>query len=191
MVTSLTHGEPQHVTNPLVITRTVSKQIHLNDQNVRNFFPEAMRNEDVVKGALEIANQLGLDSSNTLFSHSVCPDEINHMPGDITREIHNHFGKMFSLGGLAGLPFTGFTGFNAYAAHVPDGGHIFVLFAPHCGVTSEGLCGYFHREGQRAPTTACGAAIGALKAVKDLEQAPEMDTMSFDVQMDFIKSLVW
>jgi hypothetical protein len=104
----------------MVVTRTISKQIHLNDQNVRKCFPEAMRNEDVVKGVIEITSKLGLNATNTLFSHSVCPDEINHMPGDITREIHNHFGKMFSLGGLAGLPFTGQTGFQAYAAHVPD-----------------------------------------------------------------------
>jgi hypothetical protein len=97
-----------------------------------------MRNEDVVKGAIEITTELGLTRANTLFSHSVCPDEINHMDGDITREIHAHFGKMFSLGGLAGLPFTGLTGFRAYAAHVPDKGNLFVLFAPHCGVTKEG-----------------------------------------------------
>ena len=127
-----------------------------------------MRNEDVVKGAIEITSELGMTSTNTLFSHSVCPDEINHMPGDITREIHSYFGKMFSLGGLAGLPFTGSTGFKAYAAHVPDKGNIFVLFAPHCGVSREGLCGYYHRHGQRELTTACGAAIGALNSVRDL-----------------------
>ena len=189
-LTSLTKA-PHQVAPTAAITRTVSMQVHLNDQNVRKCFPEAMRNEDVVKGAIEITTKLGLDAANTLFSHSVCPDEINHMPGDITREIHNHFGKMFSLGGLAGLPFTGFTGFNAYAAHVPDQGNIFVLFAPHCGVSREGLCGYYHRHGQRGLTTACGAALGALDAVKDLKEAPETQTMSFDVQMDFIKRIVW
>ena len=58
---------------------------------------------------------MGLNPDNTLFSHSVCPDEINHQEGNLTREIHNYFGRMFQLGGLAGLPFTGPTGFNAYA----------------------------------------------------------------------------
>ena len=66
-----------------------------------------------------------------------------------------------------------------------------MLFAPHCGVTREGLCGYYHRHGQNELTTACGAALGALSAVKDLSEAPEIDIMSFDVQMDHIKRLVW
>jgi hypothetical protein len=112
---------------------------------VRKFFPKAMRSEDVGDGVKSICNKIGLNEKNTLFGHSVCPDEINHEEGNITREIHNCFGRMFSLGGLAGLPFTGLTGFGAYAAHVPDNGHMFVLFAPHCGVSREGLCGYYQR----------------------------------------------
>jgi hypothetical protein len=90
---------------------------------------------------------LGLTPENTLFSHSVCPDEINHEEGDITNVLALHFGEIFSLGGLAGIPFSGKTGFGAYAAHVPDGGNIFVLFAPHCAVSEEGKCGKYHRLG--------------------------------------------
>ena len=84
---------------------------------------------------------------NTLFSHSVCPDEINHEEGDITDELIKHFGEIFYLGGLGGIPFSGKTGFGAYASHVPDGGNIFVLFAPHCAVSEQGHCGYYHRHG--------------------------------------------
>lgn len=127
-----------------------------------------MRNFDVVCGAVEIAHKLGLREENTLFSHSVCPDEINHEDGDITHVLRQHFGTHFSLGGLAGIPFSGKTGFGAYAHHVPEGGNIFVLFAPHCAVSEEGHCGYYHRLGQKEESTACGAVLGAYNAVKDL-----------------------
>jgi len=150
-----------------------------------------MRNSDLIKAVCHIAESEGLTGDNTLFSHSVCPDEINHEEGDITDVLHNHFGEIFSLGGLAGIPFSGKTGFGAYAHHVPDGGNIFVLFAPHCAVSEEGKCGYYHREGQAEESTACGAAIGALGAVKDLAYEPMVDVMSYDVQMQYIKNLIW
>lgn len=140
-----------------------------------------MRNNDVVRGTADICHKMGLDDANTLFSHSVCPDEINHEPGDITEALRSHFGTHFSLGGLAGIPFSGKTGFAAYASHVPDGGNIFVLFAPHAAVSEEGHCGYYHRHGQAAETVACGAAVGAYEAVKDLETEPEIDVMGTDI----------
>lgn len=90
------------------------------DANVRKFFKTAMRNDDVVRAAITISSRLGFDGPNTLFSHSCCPDEINHEEGDITHALQTHFGEIFALGGLAGIPFSGKTGFGAYAAHVPD-----------------------------------------------------------------------
>lgn len=104
-----------------------------------------------------------------MFSHSICPDEINHEEGDITSELAKHFGEIFALGGLAGIPFSGKTGFAAYAHHLPVGGNIFVLFAPHCAVSKAGRCGYYLREGQREESTACGALIGAFERVKHLD----------------------
>jgi len=118
---------------------------------------------------------------NTLFSHSVCPDEINHEENDITNRLRNHFKGHFSLGGLGGIPFSGKTGFAAYAGHVPDDGYIFVLFAPHCAVSTEGRCGYYHRRGMSLLTPACGAAIGAYKAVKHEKQVPAFEFKSHDV----------
>ena len=120
-----------------------------------------MRQEDVAEAAIEIARSLGMEKGNTLFAHSVCPDEINHDDGDITDCLRDHFEGVFSLGGLAGIPFSGKTGFAAYASHVPDEGNIFVLFAPHVAISEEGNIGYYHRRGQTELTSACGAAIGA------------------------------
>ena len=115
---------------------------------------------------MAITKNLGMEKSNTLFSHSVCPDEINHEDNDITNKLRSHFNSVFSLGGLGGIPFAGKTGFHAYADHVPDDGNIFILFAPHCAVSSKGRCGYYHREGQAKLTAACGAALGAYYKVK-------------------------
>jgi len=51
------------------------------------------------------------------------------------------------MGGLGGLPFIGKVGFGAYAAHVPKGGNLFVLFAPHVGITPDGTIGKYARDG--------------------------------------------
>lgn len=158
---------------------------------MRTFFPKAMRQKDVEFAVIETTKSLGMNGPNTLFSHSVCPDEINHEAGDITQTLKTHFGEIFGLGGLAGIPFTGATGFAAYAAHVPEGGNIFVLFAPHTTITKEGKLGYYKRFGQSKESTACGAAIGAWEAVKDLEDEPKIDPKGIDYQMEFIKTLIW
>ena len=150
---------------------------------VRNYFPGAMRNDDTIKAVVSIAEGLGMNPVNTLFSYSVCPDEINHEFGDLAYVLHNHFGPSFSLGGLGGIPFSGKTGFGAYASHVPDDGYIFILFAPHCAVShktvgssqfddDDHICGYYHRLGQKKLSTACGACIGAYEAVKNLKEPP-------------------
>ena len=55
-----------------------------NDANVRQYFPNAMRNDDLFKAVRYIAETEGLTADNTLFSHSLCPDEINHEEGDIS-----------------------------------------------------------------------------------------------------------
>ena len=54
-----------------------------------------------------------------------------------------------------------------------------------------GECGKYHRPWQTSETSACGAAIGALNAVKDLDEAPELDPLGIDFQMQSIKNLVW
>ena len=67
---------------------------------------------------------------NCLVSHNI-------ISGDITDLFIESIGggKVFHLGGLAGVPFTGKTGFGAYSGHVSEGGHCFVLQAPHIGVS--------------------------------------------------------
>lgn len=116
-----------------------------NDASVRKFFKAAMRNEDSIKAAVGVSSKYGFTRENTLFAHSYCPDEINHEKGDISEYLTTYFSEYFGLGGLAGIPFVGKTGFGAFAAHVPEEGNIFVLFAPHVAVSEEGKVGYYKR----------------------------------------------
>jgi hypothetical protein len=128
-----------------------------------------------------------MDADNTLFSHSTCPDEINHEEGDITLVLDEFFGEMFIMGGLAGIPFAGKTGFAAFSHHVPANGNVFILFAPHVAISGHtGRCGYYRRLGMHLESTACGAAIGGFNAVKDSEAALAVLSED-DFQMDFIK----
>lgn len=51
------------------------------------------------------------------------------------------------MGGLGGIPFIGKSGYKALVNHLPVGGNLFILFAPHVGVTSHGNIGKIERPG--------------------------------------------
>ena len=82
------------------------------------------------------------------------------------------------MGGLGGLPFVGKVGFGAYSHHVPKDGHLFILFAPHVGLSPDGLVGKYARAGQDHLDSACGAAIGAFGTLQKHRKADG----SFDEQ---------
>jgi hypothetical protein len=81
--------------------------------------------------------------NSTLFAQSICPDEINHEDGDMSRLFTVHMGEVFHLAGLAGIPFSGKTGFNAFSHHIPDNGNLFILYGPHVGISNKGKVGEF------------------------------------------------
>ena len=89
----------------------------------------------------------GSRPSNTLFACSVCPDEINHYPNSLNNRLSRVAGKCFYMGGLAGIPFIGKVGYNAFTSHMPYGGNLVILFAPHVGITQDGEFGKFGRDG--------------------------------------------
>ena len=97
------------------------------------------------------------------------------------------------MGGLGGIPFIGRVGFGAVSAHVPHNGNLFILFAPHVGVTPDGKIGQYARDGQNHHDKACGAAIGALGKLKQNPptQGDERIDLTFcdpmDMQFCFIQ----
>jgi len=152
-------------------------------------FPGALPAPVVHARIRSAVGSFGLTAKNTLFGSSTCPDEINSEPGGLVALMEDAWGEVFPMGGISGVPFAGKTGFMAFSHHVPDDGHVLVLFGPHVGVSEDGEIGKVRRCGQCAKSTACGAIIGAFnsclgKSSKDDEFDPT------DMQMDWIKQHV-
>ncbi|EOD17527.1 hypothetical protein EMIHUDRAFT_234190 [Emiliania huxleyi CCMP1516] len=129
----------------------------------------------------------GLTAENTIYGQSICPDEINNEKGDLATLMADHWGECFPMGGIGGAPFVGKTGFGAFSHHVPDDGHIIILFGPHIAISDEGELGKYLREGQVHESTACGAVLGAYAACK-CGQAGEFDEM--DMQQSWLKQRI-
>lgn len=163
---------------------------------VQSFFPGACTNTAFLSRLVAFCGRHGFHADNTLLGTSVCVDEINSMPCSIDQLMREVLGENFVFGGLGGAAFGGKTAFHAYSNHVPANGHLFILFGPHVAVTTEGgaeakQCGYYHRIGQQEPSSACGAAMGALAWARSADKEPVIDVESNDLQMDFIKRHVF
>ena len=98
-----------------------------------------------------------MTAANTILAESSCPDEANHNNyiDDISNRLNFELGEVFNLGGLGGVPFVGRGGWNTLAAHVPQDGNVFVLFAPHIGISENGVLGKVLRPGQYTETDSC------------------------------------
>ena len=64
------------------------------------------------------------------------------------------------------------------------------MFSPHVGVDKHGVVGKINRDGQACTSSACGAAIGALKALREDPANGRFKSGPKDFQMDFIKHLL-
>lgn len=104
---------------------------------------------------------MGFTPKNTIFGTSICPDEINNEAGDLASLMKEHWGEVFPLGGIGGAPFAGKTGFRALSQHVPDDGHVLVLFGPHVAISAEGEIGeQVSRQRGSTMGSICGTAGG-------------------------------
>jgi len=135
-------------------------------------FDHAIKSLDTLNKVAAVIEPRGFTADNTLYAQSVCPDEINHEISDITELLTEYLDNVFHLGGLAGIPFTGNTGFGAFSHHVPEDGHLFVMMAPHVGISSDFKVGSYDRIGQDGAGSACGAAVGAYSFCCDRSSQP-------------------
>jgi hypothetical protein len=141
---------------------------------VRETFPDSRVVSDIVEVVTNELNSRGFTADNTLFSASVCPDEINHAYNNLSQMFTRAWGECFQMGGLAGVPFSGQTGFGAFSAHVPTDGNLFILYAPHIGISPTGEFGLYARAGQdNTCGTACGSAIAAHKHITNGGSVPD------------------
>lgn len=149
-----------------------SQYLEQSAENAQNrLFPTAMLSGDADKAISKTLATRGFTPENTLLGHSVCSDEVNNRKEQLIPLMVNRWQEGFTLGGLGGLPFAGKSGFGAYLHHVPDSGKLLVVFAPHVGIDAEGRVGSLQRDGQAAVSGACGAAIGAYKALLNQKNA--------------------
>lgn len=132
----------------------------------RRYFPTAILSSDMEDAVRRTLYARGYTPANTLFGHSVCSDEVNAKAEQLLNLMVSRWGEGFTLGGLGGLPFAGKSGFRAYLHHAPDSGRLLIMFAPHVGIDAEGRVGALQREGQTPLSKACGAALGAYKAIQ-------------------------
>jgi hypothetical protein len=130
--------------------------------------------------------QLGMTPANTLYADSICPDEINHEKGDLASIMKEYWGACFPMGGIGGAPFVGKTGFSAFSHHVPDDGHLVLLFGPHVAVSETGEVGKYAREGQSNESSACGAVIAAYHQC-NCGHTNCADDESYDMQQAWIR----
>jgi len=140
------------------------------DAAVKRYFPGAKQNSDISLLVLAALRERNYKRDNVLFATSLCSDEINESPDSLLAGLSKNFvdlkrGGVFKLGGLGGLPFVGVSGMGAYVSHCPEDGKLLILFGPHVGISQEGKVGKVERIGQVTPSTSCGAAVGAYKAI--------------------------
>jgi len=128
-------------------------------------FPGARPGKAVMSRAMAALKPYGVKRGNTIYGTSICSDEINGDAGHFPALMGKFFGKTFPLGGIGGAPYVGKTGFGAFSHHVPDDGHVLIVFGPHIGISVDGEPGKFLRDGQHKHSTACGAVIAAYQQV--------------------------
>lgn len=143
-------------------------------------FPTALLSGDCDRAIWKTLSARGFTPDNTLFGHSICSDEVNNRKEQLIPLMIDRWKEGFTLGGLGGIPFAGKSGFGAYLHHVPDSGKLLVFFAPHVGIDSQGKIGSLQRDGQATVSSACGAAIGAYKALQTKKSTPEDPLLTFD-----------
>ena len=140
------------------------------DKSLNTYFPGSITNSEITYRMTKVLRSRGYNEKNTIIGSSLCSDEINDTSSSFVTTLAKKvtslgYGGVFNLGGLGGLPFVGTSGFGAFTSHTPKNGKIIIIFGPHVGVSNDGVIGKVERVGKVAPSTSCGAAVGAYKAL--------------------------
>ena len=157
------------------------------DKLVKDTFPGAISNAELETKVIDILAKKGYTGENTLLATSLCCDELARRLED---DLIKVYGNNFNLGGLAGFPFAGNTGFGAMSAHIPDDGNCLVVFAPHVGITQDGLVGKVERQGIALVDSCCGSAIAASNYVAGITNGGASMTTKIQTFSDFQQGAV-
>lgn len=155
---------------------------------VRKHYPDALTTLDTVNKLFDLLEMhYNLDPFQIMSADSICSDDVNSI--EYPTRAHEMLGP-FKMGGLNGFPFTGLTGMGAFAHHVPEDGAVFIYYAPHIGISRDGIPGEINRIGQSKPSACCGAAKAALSKLSKNEIVEGVIT-DLDYQMNSIEQIFY
>eukprot|EP00929_Paragymnodinium_shiwhaense_P112928 TRINITY_DN8119_c0_g1_i1.p1 TRINITY_DN8119_c0_g1~~TRINITY_DN8119_c0_g1_i1.p1 ORF type:complete len:249 (-),score=53.66 TRINITY_DN8119_c0_g1_i1:397-1143(-) len=126
---------------------------------MREYYPGSMPDFAVVERVKSSLRPYGLTGESTIYAESICADEICHDAQQLTRLLSEHWGNVFTMGGIGGFAHGGPVALGAFKGHVPDDGNLFILYGPHVGISESGKVGVTLRCGQSKDSTACGALM--------------------------------
>lgn len=153
-------------------------------------FPGAMTGKWCKERIVAMVRPLGLTADSTLYGQSICPDEINNDKGTLASLMQEEWGACFPMGGIGSAPYVGKTGFGAFSAHVPEDGHVLVLFGPHIAISATGELGKVLRVGQEDESGACGAVLAAYNACLGDEARSPTSGDKFDTQQCWLEKKI-
>jgi hypothetical protein len=156
---------------------------------VRKHFPNALTTSETVNRMLDILReQFNISPHQIMLADSICSDDVNTM--EYPQRAYQMLGP-FKMGGLNGFPFAGLTGMNAFAHHVPEDGAVYIYYAPHIGITRDGITGEINRIGQTKPSACCGAAKAALAKLLNgkirVDEITELDYQQNNIEQIFFR----
>jgi hypothetical protein len=160
----------------------------LFNKAIQTYFPGAQQNSAIASRVLKALRARDYGENQVLMGSSLCADEINYTPESLVTLLSQSlldkkYGGVFNLGGLGGLPFVGTSGVGAFVSHAPASGKVLIFFGPHVGISQDGVVGTVERIGKLRPSTSCGAAVGAYKAI---EAQKKLGGNGYDEQEEYI-----
>ena len=85
----------------------------------------AIPDHRLAKACKKVLSPFGFTEDNTLVTTCLCCDEVCR---DLEDEFRAMYGSNFNICGIAGFPFGGATAFGSMCRHIPQQGHVLVLY---------------------------------------------------------------
>lgn len=158
-----------------------------SSQTLRDCFPQALPAQAVVNRLVVGLQAKGISPANTLVGSTICPDEINMVPGSLVHSLEQAWGAVCPLGGLGGAPHAGKTGFRMFLRQKPKDGYCIIVFGPHVGISESGELGKCAHPGQTKETPTCEWVMNAYDRWKD-KLAAEFDET--DMQQSWLNDKI-
>ena len=121
----------------------------------KHFGPNALPLNELAKKMFDLVD--GDDNGkkqlkDTLLVESTCSDGICR---EATANLEERWGGAFRIGGLSGFPFGGTSAVKEIANQAPDGGDVFLIYAPHVGFSGSCEIGRLERPGKDTEEPRC------------------------------------